>query len=141
MSDTEKQLLGDLVDRAAYNLRYGSFSQRNPLLGRKTKCPYCRRRRFENAALPCCSSRLIPGTENEKVHTKGRKNPRLAPNYPLPYRLIHQRLVELEHKPGFVEHEGTVGIVEAAVVRERKEDARQKRNQQKLSRRINATSV
>ena len=36
-------------------LRYGSFSQRNPGLGRMKMCPICKHRTRELATIPCCT--------------------------------------------------------------------------------------
>jgi hypothetical protein len=38
----EALLLNQLVDRAARTQQTGSFSERNPILGKMKTCPYCR---------------------------------------------------------------------------------------------------
>lgn len=41
------------VEQAAKTKQYGSFSERNPMLGKMVRCPYCRIRRRENET--CCT--------------------------------------------------------------------------------------
>jgi hypothetical protein len=142
----ELDLLNAVISRGVQIIESGSFSQRNPLLGKMVTCPLCRRRKRQFDPLPCCSSRLLTPADGVEIGKKyaepsekvrpaiRRKNPRLTRNNP-PFFLIHQRLVELE-KEG-VNYDGLSGIVEAQIVRARKEAARKRRNQQKLSRRIN----
>lgn len=55
----EAQLAIQLVDRAAHTAKYGSFSQRNPTLGRMIRCEFCRKKRRQNAEIPCCNGRKI----------------------------------------------------------------------------------
>lgn len=35
---------------------FGSFAERNPALGRMTRCPFCRTRHRQAAELPCCNA-------------------------------------------------------------------------------------
>lgn len=53
----EKFLLGILVDRAADKTIHGSFSERNPVLGRMKRCSFCGRRRREGSV--CCSGKTF----------------------------------------------------------------------------------
>src|SRR5258708_8398884 len=52
----DSMLIGIAVDRLAYNITYGSFSDRNPVLGKMILCPACHRRRRVNSEIPCCSA-------------------------------------------------------------------------------------
>lgn len=97
----------------AAKARDGSFSDRNPMLGKMVRCPYCRQRRRENAQEKCCNAKLSTkywskvledGTREQRdrieVKTtmpkrKGRKNPRLTRHRP-PLFLMRQRLLDLE---------------------------------------------
>ncbi len=93
-----------LVSQAA-DSRFGSFSERNPLLGKMVRCPYCRKRRRQNTQIPCCNPnytvRAMQTDEdgNETIpitpKQKGRKNPRLTRHRP-PLFLLRQRLLDLE---------------------------------------------
>lgn len=40
----EAKLVVALTDKAAEVQKFGSYSERNPLLGRMFKCPYCKER-------------------------------------------------------------------------------------------------
>lgn len=124
------------VDRAALN-RTGSYYQRNPLVGKMRTCPYCRKR--SRATETCCNPNykvFNQATEPRSATAKKRKNPRLTRNRP-PLFLVHQRLVELEARPDYKEYEGISGIVEAAIIRDKKAKARVRRMQQRQSRQIN----
>lgn len=135
----ELDTLGNLVDRAADLRISGTYLQRNPDLGRMVRCPFCSVRRRQNQVVPCCNTQYLTVTKNTEPrsqYTKKRKNPRLSRNHP-PFFDLHQRLLEMERSPGYVEYEGLSQIVEAAIISERKEKARIKRNQQKYSRKQN----
>jgi hypothetical protein len=96
--------LADMVAEAARS-REGSFSQRNPMLGKMVRCPHCHRRRRQSQQDSCCNpnymARAMQVDEdgNETVpmtpKQKGRKNPRLTRHIP-PLFLMRQRLLELE---------------------------------------------
>lgn len=134
---TRDQLIDLVVQQAAF-ASTGSFSERNPDLGKMRKCPHCGRRRRENG-LVCCNPKYIRTNTADvprSFYSKRRKNPRLTRNKP-PLFEVHQHLVELESQPGYVEREGISGIVEAQVVARRKAKAKVKRTQQKLSRKVN----
>ena len=96
--------LQSLIAEAAIR-RAGSFSDRNPMLGKMVRCRYCHKRRRQNAQQPCCNPNYIARAMqvdedgNETVpmtpKQKGRKNPRLTRHIP-PLFLMRQRLLELE---------------------------------------------
>jgi hypothetical protein len=137
---TRDQLVDILVQQAAI-ASTGTFSQRNPILGKMIRCPYCEQRRRQNET--CCNPEYIATVKNDvprSFYAKKRQIPRLSRNRP-PLLLIHQCLVELESQPGYVEQEGISGIVEAQIKRERKSAARIKRKQQRKSRKINRSNV
>lgn len=89
----------------AATAREGTYSERNPLLGKMKRCPYCHQRRRENAQSPCCNVKYVVTamqTDEEGNETipmapkvKGRKNPRLTRHRP-PLFLMRQRLLDLE---------------------------------------------
>ena len=98
-----------LIAEAAIR-RAGSFSERNPMLGKMVRCPYCHKRRRQNAQITCCSAygddrayivraMQVDKDGNETIpmtpKQKGRKNPRLTRHIP-PLFLMRQRLLELE---------------------------------------------
>jgi hypothetical protein len=107
--------LADMVAEAARS-RDGSFSDRNPMLGKMVRCPHCHTRRRQNAQESCCNAKLSTtywtkiledGTREQRIRTevksmmprrKGRKNPRLTRHIP-PLFLMRQRLLELESDP------------------------------------------
>lgn len=134
---TREQLVQLVVQQAALAAE-GSFSQRNPTLGKMVKCPFCGRRRRQDQ-LVCCNPKYIATNLADQPRSsvsKHRKNPRLSRHRP-PLFLVHQLLVEKESQENYVEIEGISGIVEAQVMRGRRARTKQKRDQQKLSRRIN----
>jgi len=80
MSELQNQIqealaVAAIVDRAAETQKYGSFSARNPTLGKMRTCPYCGRRRRENSALPCCHAKILAGVRSPR-RPKGRMVPR-----------------------------------------------------------------
>lgn len=132
-------ILQQKVLQAADIAAHGTFSARNPLLGKMTSCPLCgfRHRRFQN--LPCLSAKYLPGTENDGIGAAvkhKRKIPRLTRSNP-PLFEVHQRLVEMERDITFKEHEGIAGIVEAEIKRRKRTKANKKRDIQKQSRKAN----
>jgi hypothetical protein len=135
----EAQLLIQLVNRAAANRQYGSFAARNPLLGKMFTCPYCRRRE-RRGEHRCTVNINHPVTAGKSLVAKRRIVPRLTRKRP-PLFLVHQILVEIEDGrrsyPRPVPKENLAKYVEAVVTREKKERAHEKRDEQKLSRRIN----
>lgn len=161
MQPSEKQNTDELldilrlaVDRAAES-RYGSFTQRNPLVGKMVRCPHCRVRRRQNQS--CCNAKYQKAGEDQFIPTqRGRKNPRLTRNRP-PLFEMRQRLLELEANPDLIgpmqdSIEGLEGFwtpqaevpmqhlatfVERAILRRKRLSAKRKRQIQKLSRRIN----
>lgn len=138
---TREDLIEIAVQQAA-KATEGTFSQRNPMLGKMVRCPYCGRRRRQNADQACCNPKLLVGNKADmprSFYKKMRKNPRLTRHRP-PLFEIHQRLVELEATPGYVEREGISGIVEALVKRRIKSAAKGRRKQQKQSRKANRRS-
>lgn len=130
--EQQKELdqLSGMVDRASYVQKYGSFSQRNPELGKMVTCAICEQR--------------IRQTENHEhkyltlsadvVHIKGRKNPRLSRNHPPLFEMC-SRLKELENRG--IDYEGLSGVVEDEIVRGKKAKAKRIRDQQKKSRKAN----
>lgn len=139
MSDqpTREELVGALVQNVALAAD-GSFADRNPVLGRMRKCVYCGQRRRERGPV-CCNPKYVvtnAAYEPRSAVAKKRKNPRLTRNRP-PFFELHARLVEMESQPGYVEYEGISGIVEAAIKRRRRAKAKIRRDQQRLSRKIN----
>src|SRR5882762_7603974 len=90
---------------AADRLKYGSFSERNPALGKTVRCVFCRTRRRQNSKAVCCSGKLLtePYTnrknqivtptvsEPSPAPISKRKNPRLTRKNP-PLFLVHQIL-------------------------------------------------
>lgn len=114
----ELETLVSAVDFAA-KARLGTFSQRNPMLGKMARCPHCKTRRRQNAELPCCtailstkylSKVLSDGTREERERpeitadiprsdfAKKRKNPRLTRHRP-PLFQMRQTLLDLEAEP------------------------------------------
>jgi hypothetical protein len=105
----QQQTLASLqagVAKAA-EARSGTYSERNPLLGKMVTCPYCRHRVRQNAQAPHCNPKLIvPAIDinadgNEipaQPKIKGRKNPRLTRHRP-PLFLMPQILLDLESEP------------------------------------------
>ena len=127
-----------LIDRAAQYTLDGSFSQRNPMLGPMKRCPFCHVRRHVNSPTPCCNAKFTVPAEGtpRSLFAKQRKNPRLSRKKP-PMFLIHHRLVELEATPGYVEYDGIAGVVEAKIIREKKQKIKKRRQQQRQSRKMN----
>jgi hypothetical protein len=135
-------ILAREVDRVAHLRSYGSFADRNPVLGKMTRCPHCRTRRREFAP-KCCSFEYVVENSNtvaRSFYARKRKNPRLTRKRP-PFFLIHQLLVEIEQdrRPELenVRKEHLAGYVEAVIAAQIKERKRRARNQQKRSRRAN----
>lgn len=94
-----KELLGRVVDKAADILQYGSYAQRNPLLGKMVRCPFCRIRRRMRAAEICCNPKYVKGTEGTGVpKKKGRAVPRLTRHSP-PLFQMRQLLLAIEANP------------------------------------------
>lgn len=148
------EILSSAIERSA-EARLGTFTQRNLLLGKMVRCPFCRMRRRRNAQESCCSARYL--VQHESVpHIKRRKNPRLSRNRP-PLFQMRQVLLELEAEPlligplqdsiqglkGFhtpqqeVKMEHLATFVERVIIRARKQKAKKYRDKQKLSRKIN----
>lgn len=48
-------IISRLVERAARVTEEGTFSDRNPVLGRMIRCQFCKKRRRQNAEIPCCT--------------------------------------------------------------------------------------
>jgi hypothetical protein len=148
------EILSTAVEKAA-EARAGSFSQRNPLLGRMRRCPFCRQRRRANTQESCCNAKYSIQHESAP-HIKRRKNPRLSRNRP-PLFQMRQVLLELEAEPlligplqdsiegleGFhtpqkeVRMEHLATFVERMIIRSRKQKAKKYRDRQKLSRKVN----
>lgn len=152
-------ILARIVDKGADLLTYGSFSQRNPMLGKMRNCPFCgHRSRGGNTTEPCCHAKYIwenPATPTPKV--RGRSNPRLTRCNP-PLFLMRQILLEIEKNPeiavgmqcemlsrlgrapsenNLIRQEHMAAFVERYLLWKQKRANRSKRRQQKLSRRIN----
>lgn len=131
----EALLFSSIVDRTAKTMRYGSFSERNPTLGKMKTCPYCRIRERSHQ----CTAVVKKPCEGVAPHPK-RINPRLTRNRP-PLFLVHQLLVEIEagKRPELenVPQQHMAQYIEKKVKDWRREAAHKKRDQQKLSRRIN----
>jgi hypothetical protein len=150
----ELDILVNAVEKAA-QARLGSFTQRNPLLGKMMTCRFCKRRRRTNAQEPCCNAKYLIQHESAP-HIKQRKNPRLSRNRP-PLFQMRQVLLELEDEPlligplqdsieglkGFhtpqkeVRMEHLATFVERMIIRTRKQKAKKYRDRQKLSRKVN----
>lgn len=135
----EAQLLVQFVNRSARNQQYGSYAARNPLLGKMFRCPYCRLR--ERRGEHQCRAKLTHATEiGQSLFAKKRIKPRLTRKRP-PFFLIHQLLVEIEsgNRPELenVHPYNLAKYVEKIVTNGKKKQAKQKRDQQKVSRRIN----
>lgn len=133
----EALLFNSILDRTADRLKHGSFSERNPTLGKMQTCKLCRIRERSHQ----CTAVIRKGTEAEGVapHPK-RKNPRLTRNRP-PLFLVRQLLVEIEagKHPELenVPQQHMARYIEKKVKDWRREAAHAKRDQQKLSRKIN----
>ena len=58
LSGFQRELAGinEVMDDAVQRLRYGSFADRNPGLGKMTNCPLCGHRRREMPLIPCCNT-------------------------------------------------------------------------------------
>lgn len=130
-------LLAKVVDRVAYLRKYGSYSDRNPALGKMIRCPFCRARRRDRDK--CCNTTYK--VENKGTpQVKGRKNPRLTRKRP-PLFLVHQLLIDIENdrRPDLenVYKYHLPAYVEKVLTDESKEKKRRVRNQQKLSRKRN----
>ena len=85
------------VDKIAALRKYGSYSERNPALGKMIRCPHCRVRRREFGP-PCCNTNYLVETSNVQARAsfkKKRKNPRLTRRRP-PLFLVHQLLLDVE---------------------------------------------
>lgn len=150
----ELEILKLAVEKAA-QYRLGTFSQRNPMLGKMVRCPYCKQRRRQNSPVPCCTAKYYcQGVDTPKP--KGRSNPRLSRNRP-PLFLMRQILLQLEEEPLLIgplhdKVDGLPGIwtpqkevrmehlatfVEKAIIKEQKAKAKKYRDMQKKSRRMN----
>lgn len=135
----EAQLLVQLVNKSAQNQIYGSYSARHPLAGKMFRCPYCRLR--ERRGEHQCRAKLThPVESGQSVFAKRRVKPRLTRKRP-PFFLIHQLLVDIENdrRPDLenVRKPHLAGYIEKIVTDAKKARAKQKRDEQKLSRRIN----
>jgi hypothetical protein len=135
-------VLAQAVDRIAHLRKYGTFSERNPALGKMTRCPYCRVRRREFGP-KCCSAFYRVENSNaiaRAAFVRKRKKPRLTRNRP-PLFLVHQLLVDIENdrRPDLenVARKHLPGYVEKFVLDGIKGKKRRARNQQKKSRSIN----
>jgi hypothetical protein len=92
-----QEMLGRVVDRAAELVQYGSFSQRNPTLGKMVRCPFCRTRKRRHEA--CCNAKYVAGTmTNVMPKPKGRSVPRLTRKNP-PLFQMRQILLDIERNP------------------------------------------
>lgn len=134
---TRDELISLVVHQAALAAE-GSFSERNPTLGKMVRCPYCNRRRRQNDE-QCCNPTYVVVNKADmprSFYAKKRKIPRLRRNRP-PLFEIHQKLVEMEARPEYHEYDGITGVVEAQIVNRKKSAAKVKRKQQRLSRKIN----
>jgi len=134
--------LAQAVDRIAHLRKYGTFSERNPALGKMTRCPYCRVRRREFGP-KCCNAEYRVENSNavpRSAFAKKRKTPRLTRNRP-PLFVVHQLLVDIENdrRPDLenVDEKHLPQYVEKIVMDGIKERKRVARNQQKESRRTN----
>jgi len=65
----EAQLLTQLVEKAARTQQYGSFSARNPTLGKMVRCPYCRIRERNHE----CRAKINHPVETGKSLVKGKR--------------------------------------------------------------------
>lgn len=160
-SADELEILLSAVKKAA-DLRLGTFTERNPLLGKMVRCTYCHKRRRQNSPIPCCTAKYGTEAQVKDAHLiryfigKRRKQPRLSRHRP-PMFLLRQRLLELEREPlligplqdsieglpGFwtpqkeVEPQHLATFVERVIIREQKEKSKKYRDTQKLSRKVN----
>lgn len=94
-------ILARIIDKGADLLTYGSFSQRNPLLGKMRNCPFCgQRRRGGNTTEVCCHAKYIweNPAKDAKPKVRGRRNPRLTRRNP-PLFLMRQILLDIEKNP------------------------------------------
>lgn len=94
-------ILARIIDKGADLLTYGSFSQRNPLLGKMRNCPFCgQRRRGGNTTELCCHAKYIweNPAKDAKPKVRGRSNPRLTRRNP-PLFLMRQILRDIEKNP------------------------------------------
>lgn len=90
-------LVGMAVDRLAYAIAYGSFSDRNPGLGKMIRCPSCHQRRRQNSVLPCCSAAFIVISKNKKGEdcVLPHEKKRLHPHYNARRNQLHQLAIAL----------------------------------------------
>lgn len=130
--------MAQVVDRVAYLRKYGSYSSRNPALGKMVRCLYCRVRRRE--AEKCCSAEYRVENSGRFPHVRKRKNPRLSKKRPPLFRM-YQLLVDIENdrRPDLenVRKEHLPGYVEKLITDEVKDKKRKVRKQQKISRKKN----
>lgn len=135
---TRDQLIELAVQQAALAAT-GSFSERNPNLGKMVRCPFCGRRRRQNAERACCNPTYLQTNKAEiprSFYAKKRKNPRLTRNRP-PLFEMHQILLDKERQTGYKEYEGISGIVEAQIKRRKRAKAVKKTQRRRLSRTLN----
>src|SRR5258707_6700153 len=87
-------LMAKAVDRVALLRKYGSFSARNPALGKMVRCPHCRVRR--RAVEVCCNAEYVVENSGGPRPVRKRKNPRLTRKRPPLFR-VYQLLVDIEN--------------------------------------------
>lgn len=137
-------VLAQEVDRIAHRRKYGSYSERNPALGKMKRCPHCRVRRREFGPR-CCNAEYRVENSNliaRATFARKRKTPRLTRHRP-PLFLVHQLLVDIENdrRPDLenVAQKYLPGYVEKFVLDGIRAKKKIRRDQQKKSRKINWT--
>jgi hypothetical protein len=83
------------VARAVDMIRYGSYSDRHPDLGRMVRCPFCRRRHRINARTNCCNSKFATtkrAYDPEKGFHQVEVSERVAPEATIPKKWIRRAM-------------------------------------------------
>src|SRR5258708_5989861 len=130
----EAQMLIQLIAKVSDRQLYGSYADRNPLLGKMRTCPYCR---IRERGHKCTAENPFPVDFSRALFHKKRLVPRLTRKRP-PLFLVRQLLVELESgRPSRFPANVTAKQVEGSILVDRRKITKKRRDQSKLSRRIN----
>lgn len=63
----EVSLLGEVLTAGLSRMKYGSYRDRNPHLGRLRTCPNCHKRTYEFGTDSCCSAEFATHIRDRKV--------------------------------------------------------------------------
>ena len=94
----ELETLVAAVDITAKRRIYGSFSQRNPHLGKMVTCIHCHTRHREHGEIPCCTATLVHANENTVPRSAFARRRRNA-HHSQRTLVVHQLYLKLLPEP------------------------------------------